>query len=63
MADTVPDDLDALRQAALQTTKSAVAAEPVNEDVQQTAAADTLMTGTSPLPVQATTESEDMETA
>lgn len=58
----MPDDLDALRQAALQTTKSAVAAEPVTQDTQQLTA-DTLMTGTSPLPVQATTESEDMETA
>ncbi len=62
-ADAVPDDLDALRQAALQTTKSALSAEPAGQDIEQSAAADTIMADASSLPVEATTEPEHMETA
>ncbi|DBA76262.1 TPA: hypothetical protein ACH3X1_009980 [Trebouxia sp. C0004] len=63
LADAVPDDLDALRQAALQTNKSALSAEPAVQEAEQSAAADTLMADASSLPVKATTEPEHMETA
>jgi len=63
LADGVPDDLDVLRQAALQTTKSALSAEPAGQDAEQSAAADTIMADASSLPVKATIEPEHMETA
>ncbi len=63
LADAVPDDLDALRQAALQTTKSALSADPAGLDTEQSAAADTVMADASSLPVEATAEAEHMETA
>jgi len=63
LADAVPDDLDALRQAALQTTKPALSAEPAGQDTEQIAASDIIMADASSLPVEATTEAEHMETA
>jgi len=53
LADAVPDDLDALRRAALQTTKSALSAEAGGQDAEQGPAADTIMADASSLPVNA----------
>ena len=63
LTDAVPDDLDALRQAALQTTKSALSAEPASQDPEQSVAAETITADASSLSVKAISEPEHMETA
>lgn len=59
----VADDLDALRQAALQTTKNAVGPEPGSESAEQPAAADIVVADVSSSPVNTSVEAEHMETA